>query len=308
MNLKKPNYWDKQISLISIILLPVTLIVLIIIFLKKKLTKSKKFNIPIICVGNIYIGGTGKTPTSILLANELSKVGRKPTIIRKYYKDHMDEYNLIKNNAQSLITNKNRIEALKEAEISNFDIAILDDGLQDYRIKKNLSIVCFNHNQLIGNGLVLPSGPLREDLSALKNADIVIINGSKNINFENKILNINNKLGIFYSHYKPINIDQFRDKKLFAIAGIGNPKNFFQLIEQNNLKIEKKLTFPDHYKFSKNEIQKIIEEAKNNNYQIIMTEKDYFKIDNYNLKEVNYLKVSLVISEIGKLVNRINKI
>ena len=308
MNLKKPNYWDKQIGLISIILLPVTLIVLIIIFLKKKLTKSKKFNIPIVCIGNIYIGGTGKTPTSILLANELSKLRRKPAIIRKYYKDHIDEYNLIKNNAQSLITNENRIEALKEAEISNFDIAILDDGLQDYRIKKNLSIVCFNYNQLIGNGLVLPSGPLRENLSALKNADIVIINGAKNINFENKILNINKKLEIFYSHYKPINLDQFKDKKLFAIAGIGNPKNFFQLIEQNNLKIEKKLTFPDHYKFSKTEIQKIINEAKNNNCQIIMTEKDYFKINHYNLKEANYLKVSLVINEIGKLINRINKI
>ncbi len=308
MNLKKPNYWDKQIGLISIILLPVTLIVLIIIFLKKKLTKSKKFNIPIVCIGNIYIGGTGKTPTSILLANELSRLRRKPAIIRKYYKDHIDEYNLIKNNAQSLITNENRIEALKEAEISNFDIAILDDGLQDYRIKKNLSIVCFNYNQLIGNGLVLPSGPLRENLLALKNADIVIINGAKNINFENKILNINKKLEIFYSHYKPINLDQFKDKKLFAIAGIGNPKNFFQLIEQNNLKIEKKLTFPDHYKFSKTEIQKIINEAKNNNCQIIMTEKDYFKINHYNLKEANYLKVSLVINEIGKLINRINKI
>ena len=308
MNLKKPNYWDKQKSFISIILFPVTLIILIIIFFKKKFTKSKKFNIPIVCVGNIYIGGTGKTPTSILLANELSKLKRKPAIIRKYYKDHMDEYNLIKNNAQSLITNKNRIEALKEAEISNFDIAILDDGLQDYRIKKNLSIVCFNHNQLIGNGLVLPSGPLREDLSALRNTDIVIINGAKNINFENKILNINKKLEIFYSQYKPINLNQFRNKKLFAIAGIGNPKNFFQLIEQNNLKIEKKLTFPDHYKFSKIEIQKIIDEAKNNNYQIIMTEKDYFKINHYNLKEVNYLKVSLVISEIEKLISRINKI
>lgn len=308
MNLKKPNFWDKKISLISIILLPVTLIVLIIIFLKRKLIKTKNFNIPIVCVGNIYIGGTGKTPISILLANELSKLGRKPVIIRKYYKNHFDEYNLIKNNAKNLITNKNRIKGLKEAEISNFDIAILDDGLQDYGIKKNLNIVCFNHNQLIGNGLVLPSGPLREDLSALKNVDVVIINGTKNKDFENKILNINKKLDIYYSYYKPINLDQFKDKKLFAIAGIGNPENFFQLIEQNNLKIEKKLTFPDHYKFSKNEIQNIIEEAKDNNYQIIITEKDYFKINYFNLEKIDYLKVSLIIKEMDKLINKISKI
>jgi len=307
MNFKKPNYWDRQIGLISIVLLPITLIVLIVNFLKKKLIKPEKFNIPIICVGNIYIGGTGKTPTSMLLANKLSKLERKPAIIRKYYKSHIDEYNLIKNNAEILITNKSRIEALKKAE-TNFDIAILDDGLQDYKIKKDISIVCFNHGQLIGNGLVLPSGPLRENLSALKDTDIIIINGPRNKNFENKILNINKKLEIFYSLYKPINLDQFENKKLFAIAGIGNPENFFKLIEQNNLKIEKKLTFPDHYKFSKPEIQAIVEEAKINNYQIIMTEKDYFKINHYNLDKINYLKVALEIDGIDKLVNRINKI
>ena len=307
MNFKKPNYWDRQIGLISIVLLPITLIVLIVNFLKKKLIKPEKFNIPIICVGNIYIGGTGKTPTSMLLANKLSKLERKPAIIRKYYKSHLDEYNLIKNNAEILITNKSRIEALKKAE-NNFDIAILDDGLQDYKIKKDISIVCFNHGQLIGNGLVLPSGPLRENLSALKDTDIIIINGPRNKNFENKILNINKKLEIFYSLYKPINLDQFENKKLFAIAGIGNPENFFELIEQNNLKIEKKLTFPDHYKFSKPEIQEIVEEAKINNYQIIMTEKDYFKINHYNLDKINYLKVALEIDGIDKLVNRINKI
>jgi tetraacyldisaccharide 4'-kinase len=307
MNFKKPNYWDRQIGLISIVLLPITLIVLIVNFLKKKLIKPEKFNIPIICVGNIYIGGTGKTPTSMLLANKLSKLERKPAIIRKYYKSHLDEYNLIKNNAEILITNKSRIEALKKAE-TNFDIAILDDGLQDYKIKKDISIVCFNHGQLIGNGLVLPSGPLRENLSALKDTDIIIINGPRNKNFENKILNINKKLEIFYSLYKPINLDQFENKKLFAIAGIGNPENFFKLIEQNNLKIEKKLTFPDHYKFSKPEIQAIVEEAKINNYQIIMTEKDYFKINHYNLDKINYLKVALEIDGIDKLVNRINKI
>ena len=307
MNFKKPNYWDRQIGLISIVLLPITLIVLIVNFLKKKLIKPEKFNIPIICVGNIYIGGTGKTPTSMLLASKLSKLERKPAIIRKYYKSHLDEYNLIKNNAEILITNKSRIEALKKAE-TNFDIAILDDGLQDYKIKKDISIVCFNHGQLIGNGLVLPSGPLRENLSALKDTDIIIINGPRNKNFENKILNINKKLEIFYSLYKPINLDQFENKKLFAIAGIGNPENFFKLIEQNNLKIEKKLTFPDHYKFSKPEIQEIVEEAKINNYQIIMTEKDYFKINHYNLDKINYLKVALEIDGIDKLVNRINKI
>ena len=74
---------------------------------------------------------------------------------------------------------------------------ILDDGLQDYRINKNLNIVCFNQNQLVGNGLILPSGPLRESLSSLKDVEVVIINGTKNKDFEDKILNINKNLKVF---------------------------------------------------------------------------------------------------------------
>ena len=308
IKINKPKFWDRKIGLISILFFPLSLIVIFFTFLKKKITKTRGFKIPVICVGNIYLGGTGKTPTSILLANELSKLGKKPLILRKYYKNHNDEYSLIKNYFKNLIISKNRIEGLKEAEKSNFDIVILDDGLQDYKIKKNLSIVCFNNNQLIGNGMVLPSGPLRENLSILKNVEIVIINGSKNINFENKILNINKKLEIFYSFYKPINLDQFKNKKLLALAAIGNPENFFQLVEKNNLKIFKKKIFPDHYQFSKAEMQNILREAEMENYQVIMTEKDYYKINHYKLKKINYLKVSLEIYNKEKLFKKINSL
>ena len=308
IKINKPKFWDRKIGLISILFFPLSLFFIFFTFLKKKITKTRGFKIPVICVGNIYLGGTGKTPTSILLANELSKLGKKPLILRKYYKNHNDEYSLIKNYFKNLIISKNRIEGLKEAEKSNFDIVILDDGLQDYKIKKNLNIVCFNSNQLIGNGMVLPSGPLRENLSILKNVEIVIINGSKNINFENKILNINKKLEIFYSFYKPINLDQFKNKKLLALAAIGNPENFFQLVEKNDLKIFKKKIFPDHYQFSKAEMQNILREAEMENYQVIMTEKDYYKINHYKLKKINYLRVSLEIYNKEKLFKKINSL
>ena len=237
-----------------------------------------------------------------------SELGKNTTILRSYHNSHEDEYNLIKNNFKKLIVNKNRIDGIKEAERLNYDTVILDDGLQDYRINKNLSIVCFNLNQQIGNGLVLPSGPLRESLGALKNADIIILNKNKNKNFEEKILNINNRLKIFYSTYKPINIDKFKDKKLLAIAGIGNPENFFQLLEKYNLNVEKKLMFPDHYKFSKNEIENIVTESSKSGHQIIMTEKDYFKIMDYKIDKIDYLKVSIEISNLEKLLSIIKRL
>ncbi len=297
MKLRKPIFWDKEIGLIAILLYPITLIIIFLIFLRKEFTKSKKFEIPIICVGNIYIGGTGKTPTSIHLANELLRSKRNPLILRKYYSNHSDEYNLIKNNFKNLATCKDRVKFLNNINKSDFDTVILDDGFQDIRIKKDINIICFNQNQLIGNGLTLPSGPLRENLSSLKDADIIIINGKKDKKFEEKLIKINEKLEIFYSCYKPINLGQFRDTKLMALAGIGNPKNFFQLLEENNLEIGKKITFPDHYKFSKIEMQKLIDEAESKNYKIIMTEKDFYKINHFNLKKINYLKVLLEIDK-----------
>ncbi len=308
MRLNKPKFWDTKNNFASILLFPLSLIVLLSIYIKKKITRVIKFNIPIICVGNIYIGGTGKTPTSIFLAKELLKLGKKPVILRKFYQSHNDEYSLIKKKISNLILSENRIDGIRKAVREKYDSVILDDGFQDYKIQKDLSILCFNQNQLIGNGLVLPSGPLRESLNSIVSAQIILINGKQNEAFEKKILNINKNLEIFYSSYKPENIDQFKNKKLLAIAGIGNPDNFFQLIEENGLNINKKLVFPDHYEFNKTEIQKIKNEARDNNYQIIMTEKDYFKIKESDIDNVEYLKVSLEITDKEKFIKTIQNL
>ena len=308
MRLNKPKFWDTKNNFTSILLFPLSLIVLIFIYIKKKITKAIKFNIPIICVGNIYIGGTGKTPTSIFLVKELVRLGKNPVILRKFYRSHRDEHNLIKKKVSNLILSENRIDGIRKAEREKYDSVILDDGYQDYKIQKDLSILCFNQNQLVGNGLVLPSGPLRESLNSIVSAQIILINGKKNEAFEKKILNINKNLEIFYSSYKPENIDQFKNKKLLAIAGIGNPDNFFQLIEENGLNINKKLVFPDHYEFNKTEIQNIKDEARDNNYQIIMTEKDYFKIKEFDIDNLEYLKISLEITDKEKFIKTIHNL
>ena len=295
MILKKPKFWDDKIGLYSIVLFPITLITLLIIFIKKKIIKPIKFDIPIICVGNIYLGGTGKTPTSILLANELSSMGKRTAILRKFYKSHVDEYNLIKSNFKNLILNKNRINGIFEAVKVGYDCIVLDDGFQDYKIKKSLNIICFNNNQKLGNGFVIPAGPLRENLKSLKDAQIILINGKKDLKFEEKILNINKKLKIFYSSYRPLNLENFRGKKLMAIAAIGNPINFFELLKKNNLTLEEEKIYPDHYEFKKKEINNLIKYAEENNYHLIMTEKDYFKLKEICENELDYLKVSLEI-------------
>ena len=121
-------------------------------------------------------------------------------------------------------------------------------------------------------------------------------------------MGINNNIDIYYSEYKLINYDKFNQKELLVIAGIGNPENFLELLNNHNLRIAKKYIFPDHYTFSKEEIDNFIIEAKKNGYQIVCTEKDYHRIKEYNTKVIDYLRVELVLEKKEKLIKKIQVI
>ncbi len=305
MKLFKPEFWKSNKNFFTIFLMPLSWITWIYIILKKTFIQKVKFNIPVICVGNIFIGGTGKTPLSIHIARKLSENGKNPAIVRKYYKSHIDEHKMILSYYNKLILTLNRSKGIYEALEKGYDAVILDDGFQDYKIKKNLSIICFNSNQLIGNGYLFPSGPLREGISSLRSANILIINGEKSLDFEQKILKIKKNLKIYYSNYKPLNIQEFKDKKLLVISGIGNPENFFKILKENQMNIQKKMVYPDHYEFTKNEMLQIIEHAKKNDFQIVMTEKDYYKIKDFRLENIKYLKVKLEIEKEEEFIQNV---
>ena len=304
MKILKPKFWNIKLNLYSIFLFPLSLIFIILVFLKKKFSFEKKLNISVICVGNVYVGGTGKTPLSIFIADQL-KDKKKTAIVKKYYKNQIDECELVRSNSCSLIVNNKRRLAIEEAKNRNFNLVILDDGFQDHSIAKNLNIICFNSKQLDGNSMVFPSGPLREPMSCLKRAHIVIINGEKNLAFEKKILSISSEIKIYYSNYSPTNINQFKSKKLFAFAGIGNPENFFDTLKIHNLDIQKKIAFPDHYKFDKSELIDMISEAEKKEFELITTEKDFHRIKNYGFKDIKYLKLKLEIKQKDKLMSQI---
>ena len=205
MKLYKPQFWNNKNSFISILLIPISLIITLLIFLRKKLTKPTKHDMSIICIGNVYIGGTGKTPLSIFIAETLKKLGKKTALVKKFYPNQSDELNLIRSKGIKLFTDKNRNSAILKTK-KKYDVVVLDDGYQDPSFHKDLSIICFNEKQLIGNERTIPSGPLREPLRSLKETKIIIINGKKNINFEKKILDISKSINIYYSNYIPTNI------------------------------------------------------------------------------------------------------
>ena len=297
MNLKKPKFWDyKKPNIYSYLLIPIAKFLQLISNLKKK-SNPKKFKIKTICIGNIYLGGTGKTSLAIKINKILNKKNIKSCFIKKKYSNQNDEQKLL-NNYGKLFVALDRADAIKQAEKENYDVAILDDGLQDKSIVCDLSFVCFNNLNWIGNGMTIPAGPLREDINNLQYYNNVFLNGNlENLEkLKKEIYKINPNLNIYLGKYEPLNLNEFEiGKSYFLFSGIGNHQTLVSMLKNNGLKIIKDIEFPDHYEYTETDINNILIEAKNLECQIITTEKDYFRLRNNNLDKFKIIKSELKI-------------
>ncbi len=304
MNLKKPLFWDNK-NLISLSLLPFSIITLIVNFFKNFFIKNK-YKIKTICIGNIYLGGTGKTSLSIEI-NSILKKKFKTVFIKKKYDNQFDEKQLLKTHGYFLSHFDRRQSLIKAENSRKFNLAILDDGLQDKSIKYDISIACFNSSKGFGNGLLLPAGPLRENLSMLRNYSAIFINGEKR---DRKLFSILKEYNhqIFYSSYLPTNIRKLnRKKKYLYFCGIGNPEEFENTLKKYKFDIKQKFIFPDHHNFKNKEIEEIKKIALAKKLKIITTEKDYKRLSDRNKKNIEYLKIKLNIKNLHKFKKFLEK-
>lgn len=311
MKFKKPKFWDYQRpNLLSYILLPLTFpLILNNFFLNKKKNKKKNHKPKKICVGNIYVGGTAKTPLTIKIYQILNKLDINACTIKKFYKSHYDEQKMLSEKTK-LYCEKNRIDGLNKAILDNKDVAIFDDGLQDRSINYDLKIVCFNDLKLIGNGFLIPAGPLREKINSISKYDMAFINGNEVDNSKLKLLlkSYNANIEIFETNYKAINIKEFNiNDEYMVFSGIGNPESFRQTLINNNIKVTKEIIFPDHYNYTHKDIDQIKYQAKKLNLKILTTEKDYIKIKSIDNHDIRYLKVELDIKNEDRLINHLKK-
>lgn len=313
----KPKFWDeKKNSFLSILLYPFSIIYYVITEIKKKIYIPQKFNIPIICVGNIYIGGTGKTSAAIEIAKILNQF-KKICFLTKGYgrkskKDiYLNKLNISNQNSEdtgdeALLLNKfghvyisnNRPKAIKDIIKLGYDVIILDDGFQDHLIFKNINILCFDSKNWIGNNNLIPAGPLREPLKSIKEANFIIIKGEKNQIIEKKIKTISPNVEIIYAENRIENIETLKNKNFIAFTGIGNPYSFFNALIDSNIKIIKQIIYPDHFQFMEKNYKTLFQEAENNNCNLITTEKDWVRINEQFKDKVYYTKLSTLL--IGK--------
>ena len=313
----KPKFWDKKKnSFLSILLYPLSIIYYLISVIRKKISIPQKFNIPIICVGNIYIGGTGKTSAAIEIIKILNK-SKKICFLTKGYgrknkKDiYLNELNISNQNTvdtgdEALLLNKygdvyisnNRAKAINTIIKLGYDAIILDDGFQDHLIFKNLNILCFDSKNWIGNNNLIPSGPLREPLTSIKEANFIIIKGEKNQIIENEIKKLSPNIEIIYAENRIENNETLKNKNFIAFTGIGDPYSFFNTLLNNNIKIIKQIIYPDHFQFTEKNYKVLFQEAENNNCNLITTEKDWVRISKQFKDKVYYTKLSTLL--IGK--------
>jgi len=310
MKLKKPSFWDlTKPNFLSYLLIPFSLPIILRNFLFYFLKKKKISKIKTICVGNIYLGGTGKTPLTIKISQILKREGIKVATIKKNYLNQKDEQLLLKQKT-SLIIADSRKDAINQGINEKYDILVFDDGLQETKIDFDIKLVCFKSKIWIGNGQLIPAGPMRERISSLKRFDAVFLNGSSG-NFkeiEKQIKNVNLDIKIFKTFYKILNIQTYNlESKYLIFSGIGDPSSFKDILVENKFNVAREMVFPDHYDYSLQDLEKIQNIARNEKLKIITTEKDFMKIPQEFKKEINFLTIDLIIQDERKLIELLTK-
>ncbi len=283
--------------------------------------KSYTFNLPIICVGNLNVGGTGKTPQIEYLTRLLSDK-YKVAILSRGYKRESKGFVLANENADARILGdepfqffskfknikvavdtdrKNGIEKL--LSLSNIsEVILLDDAFQHRKVKAGLNILLTTYKDLFCDDFILPTGNLRESRSGANRANIIIVTKCpKNLSLENQNhikekLNLNKKQQLYfsfidyddkiYSEKESLNISEILDKNKLLIAGIANPNAFFEFLKSENDLV---LKFPDHHNFSDKDLLEIKNFSKDR--IVITTEKDYVRLKNSNLNDIFYLPI-----------------
>ena len=287
--LKTPVFWKKK-GLLSFILIPLSFFYYLIHLIFSKIKKEVKMDIPVICVGNAVIGGSGKTPIVIKIRKILKKRFPNIFVLTRGYQGSINGPLLV-NNKHSFIDvgdeallhskhgktciSKNKIEGANFCKKNDANLIILDDGLQSKSIKKNISILVIDGNYGFGNNRIFPSGPLRESIKrSLKKCDAILIFNKMKLN--NKDLTFKDQK-IFFAK-KVMKLKNLKNKNLIAFSGLGNNQNFFDGLNNIGFNVRKFFEFPDHHKYSVKQIKQILNVAKLENLSIVTTMKDFVKI------------------------------
>ncbi len=288
-----PEHWSR-LSAVALLLYPLSLLFGLLSAIRRlgfrlKMLHSGKVKLPVIIIGNITVGGTGKTPFTLALVEQLLARGYHPAIITRGYGGNMQGVQQIMPDCDSqlcgdepalmarrqlcpVVVGRDRLAAAQYvvAQLPECDLILSDDGLQHYRLQRDVELVLIDGERRLGNGLLLPAGPLREPASRLNHVDAVIINGGQ-VQPGQFGMQLHGEW--FYQLQQPqrrVQAEFFLGKRVHAVAGIGNPARFFRHLQQLGIDVESH-PFADHHAFQAGDLQFDLCDA------VLMTEKDAVK-------------------------------
>lgn len=302
--MQQPDFWKNENSLVSLLLMPFAFIYRSIGCLRQIFINSYNADVPVICIGNVTVGGAGKTPVALAIGKILQQKGIKfaflsrgyggsltrPTIVdnKKHSAKEVGDEPLLLSRLATTIIAKNRKAGAELAVRNGAEVIIMDDGLQNPSIGKDMALLVIDGNYGIGNGHIMPAGPLREKLSsAIKKTAAVIFIG------EDKT-GLLTKLGESKIIRAEIDVPANREnKKFLAFAGIANPDKFFSSLAKGGYDIVKKTIFSDHYQYTENDINSLKNRAESLNACLITTEKDFIRLTERQQQDISILPIEI---------------
>lgn len=307
----------KSKNFLNLLLFPFSILYYLCFIIYKISSKEKKCNIPVLCVGNITLGGAGKTPTVIEIRQILTKNFKKIFVLTRGYKgtakgplivskDHsfheVGEESLLHSHFGLTCVSKKKFLGAKFCEAQGGKLIIMDDGLQSIDIKKDCKVLVIDSEYGFGNKNIFPSGPLREPInSGIKNCDLILIIGNNSNIFEKNMIP---KQKVFMAK-KEISIESCKNKNLFVFSALGNNTNFHNSLLHSGFTIKRIKSFSDHYIFKKNDILSILNVAKKENLTVVCTKKDYIKVPEEFKNKIKPVNLNLKIEKKKKFEKRV---
>jgi tetraacyldisaccharide 4'-kinase len=319
--IKTPDFWSSR-GLVGFLLLPVACLWAVATLIRNLLAHEAHATLPVICVGNISVGGTGKTPVSALLYDRLIVRGYKPAIlIRGYggtaqqlmwvdhslhYANDVGDEALMLAESRDVLVARDRIAGARAiAATGRHDVILMDDGLQHPYIAKDFSIGVFDGNVGIGNGWLLPAGPLRIGFkSGVKTMDAAIINGTDDTDITALLPAA---MPQYSGHLKADQslIDGLNGDPVLAFAGIGRPNRFFTTLRNTGANLVHQLAFADHHPYSEADLTRLQEDASRLGAVLMTTKKDWVRLPAEWRERVGFLPVTLDLDHEDELLEKI---
>ncbi|MBU6339729.1 MAG: tetraacyldisaccharide 4'-kinase [Rickettsiales bacterium] len=311
MSFKTPKFWLRK-NIISVSLLPLSFIYRALAALDKSSKKTIKITKPVICVGNLIAGGSGKTPTAIAIGKILYEIFKDDKEFQFAYlsrgykgkgydflslreghyqaKEVGDEALLLNEMAPTFVA-KNRQFGAKQIDKTNkIKAIVLDDGMQNKTLHKDLTITVVDGQIAFGNEFLIPAGPLRQSIkSGLAESDLMVVIGKTKEGLIKKLFGKK----IIHANLVATNLDKFRSHKLIAFCGLGYPEKFFSFLRDQGLNVIDTGSFPDHHNYQPHELENLCEIAKKANSKLITTKKDWIKFPKIFQEKIDYLEVEL---------------